>query len=140
MVINVGLGLGEGVVSGTVEVDQVHVSKHQPAEGLEFRYLVGDKRACIVLDRRTGWGTTMEDTLFHQRLRPALEYSDLRDLVRTAVQLDGIYAQPLDIEFSFEDGSLQVLQARPIASFEQALAETVRDYPLSVSVARKEAS
>jgi hypothetical protein len=131
MVINVGLGLGEGVVSGTVEVDQVHVSKEHGVDPPRFRYTVGDKRERIVFDARSGSGTRKEETLYHQRLRPALEYADLVDLVQAATRLEDAYGHPLDVEFAFEGDSLQVLQARPIAVFERSLLETLHDQPLA---------
>jgi phosphohistidine swiveling domain-containing protein len=133
MVINVGLGLGEGVVSGTVEVDHVVVSRETAVEEdpLRVHYVVGDKSSRIVFDRRTGSGTRREETLYHQRLRAALEYSDLRDLVRAAARLERTYGFPLDIEFAFEEDALYILQVRPIVAFQNALRETVEHAPLA---------
>ena len=67
---------------------------------------MGDKSSRIVFDRRTGSGTRREETLYHQRLRPALEYTDLGELVRAAARLEQTYGYPLDIEFAFEDDAL----------------------------------
>jgi phosphohistidine swiveling domain-containing protein len=140
MVINVGLGLGEGVVSGTVEVDHVVVSRETDLmeDPLRFHYLVGDKSSRIVYDRGAGSGTRREETLYHQRLRPALEYSDLCELVRAAARLERTYGYPLDIEFAFEDDALYILQARPIVAFQNALRETVEQAPLRAEIARHE--
>jgi pyruvate,water dikinase len=138
MVINVGLGLGEGVVSGTVEVDHVVVSRETDLEDdpLRVRYLVGDKSSRVVFDRRTGSGTRREGTLYHQRLRAALEYSDLGDLVRAAARLERTYGFPLDIEFAFEKDTLYILQVRPIVAFQSALRATVEQAPLAPAVAQ----
>lgn len=137
MVINVGLGLGEGVVSGTVEVDHVVVSRETPLEEdpLRVRYQVGDKSSRIAFDRRTGSGTRREETLYHQRLRAALEYSDLGELVRAADRLERVYGFPLDIEFAFEADSLYILQVRPIVAFQNALRATVEEAPLAPVIA-----
>ena len=139
MVVNVGLGLGEGVVSGTVDVDQVHISKKggPDEDPLRFRYRVGDKREQVVFDARVGLGTRREETLYHQRLRPALEYVELKDLVQTSARLERVYGQPLDIEFAIEDSTLYFLQARPIGVFHAAWQETIDKHPLAKSPARE---
>jgi pyruvate,water dikinase len=138
MVINVGLGLGEGIVSGTVEVDHVVVSRETPLEEdpLRVRYVVGDKSSRIVFDQRAGSGTRREETLYHQRLRAALEYSDLAELVRAAARLERTYGFPLDIEFAFEEDALFILQVRPIVAFQNALRATIEQAPLAPVVAR----
>lgn len=124
MVLNAGLGLGEGVVSGTVEVDQVAITRTPGAMPtmLQFRYTVGDKRHQVVFDRRHGRGTCIEETLYHQRLRPALEYTDLQDLVHAATRLEVALGYPLDVEFALEADRLYVLQARPIVAFQAAVS------------------
>ena len=132
MVINVGLGLGEGVVSGRVAADHVTVSKHGDLtrEALRFRYVTADKRQQVVFDRRTGTGTVLDDTLYHQRLRPALEYVELVELVRVAAELEAAFGLPLDIEFAFDGPQLCILQARPVAPLLAALRETAERFPL----------
>jgi phosphohistidine swiveling domain-containing protein len=131
IVINVGLGLGEGIVSGLVTADQIVVDKESAtAEGpLRFRYITGDKRERVVFNRRSGIGTIREETLYHQRLRPALEYVELAELVRTAVSLEDAYGYPLDIEFSLDDTRLWTLQVRPVAAFMSTIRETLEHYP-----------
>jgi len=134
MVINAGLGLGEGVVSGVVSADQIVVHKEGIRAGkyLRFRYTTRDKAEQVVFDRRTGLGTTLTQTLYHQRLRPALEYIELYELVRIADQLEAAYGYPLDIEFGIEGTKLWILQARPVVTFLGALQETVLNCPLVV--------
>jgi phosphoenolpyruvate synthase/pyruvate phosphate dikinase len=133
MVINVGLGLGEGIVSGTVDVDHVLVAKnHDPARGdLQLRYRVGDKREQVVFDQERGIGTKRQETLYHQRFRAALEYVELCDLVRAASRLEEAFVEPLDVEFALEGQSLFILQARPIPLCDAAWRETLKRYPLS---------
>jgi pyruvate,water dikinase len=132
MVINAGLGLGEGIVSGTVAADHVVVAK----EGdllrgpLRFRYVTADKREQVVFDRRAGVGTSRVECLYHQRLRPALEYVELAELVAVAARLEAAYGYPLDIEFGIEGPRLFILQARPVATFLSLLQETLERHPL----------
>jgi phosphohistidine swiveling domain-containing protein len=131
LVINAGLGLGEGIVSGTVAADEVHVVRPEPGGGpLRLRYRVADKRERVVLDDSLGSGTRRVETLFHQRLRPALEYTELETLVNTVVALDSAFGQPVDVEFALEGPRLWILQARPIPLFRAALAETTQRYPI----------
>jgi pyruvate, water dikinase len=132
LVVNVGLGLGEGVVSGTVEVDQVLVAKTADlATGdLQLRYRIGDKREQVVFDRERGSGTRRVETRYHQRFRAALEYVELCDLVRAAARLEEAFAEPLDVEFAIEGRDLLVLQARPIPLCDAAWRETRSRHPL----------
>jgi len=125
MVINAGLGLGEGVVSGVVDVDEIRVGKEvEDGAPLRLSYVVGDKRERVVPDAEHGSGTRREETLFHQRLRPALEYTEVCELVHAAARLEAIRGQPLDLEFAFEGTTLRILQLRPIPLFRGALAAT----------------
>jgi pyruvate,water dikinase len=132
MVANVGLGLGEGIVSGTVAADHVVVAKEGDLEKgpLRFRYVTADKREQVVFDRRAGVGTSRVECLYHQRLRPALEYVELAELVAVAARLEAAYGYPLDIEFGIEGPRLFVLQARPVATFLSLLRETLERHPL----------
>ncbi|RPJ46990.1 MAG: hypothetical protein EHM19_03530 [Candidatus Latescibacterota bacterium] len=133
MVINAGLGLGEGIVSGVVAADQAVVEKEGDFERdpLRFRYITSDKTEQVVFNARAGSGTVRAETLYHQRLRPALEYVELRELVAAASRLETAYGYPLDIEFGIEGARLWILQVRPVATFAAALRETIERYPLA---------
>lgn len=139
MLINAGLGLGEGIVSGTVAPDQVRVDKRGDLQRgpLRFRYVTSEKREQVVFDERAGTGTTRVATLYHQRLRAALEYAELCELVAVASRLEGRYGYPLDLEFAFEGPRLFVLQARPVPAFQAALRETVERHPLGMTERRQ---
>jgi hypothetical protein len=131
MVINVGLGLGEGIVSGTVAADQIVVAKTDNLQTapLRFRYITADKREQVVFNARAGYGVIRSSTLYHQRLRPALEYVELAELVAIADRLEAAYGHPLDIEFGIEGAKLWILQARPVGTFPALLRETTQQYP-----------
>jgi len=133
MVISVGLGLGEGIVSGIVAADQIVVAKTDNLQSapLRFRYITADKREQVVFDRRSGFGTYRSPTLYHQRLRPAMEYVELAELVAIADRLETAYGHPLDIEFGIEGAKLWILQARPVGTFPALLRETTQQYPFS---------
>jgi len=118
LVINAGLGLGEGIVSGAVAADHIVVAKAADPEAgpLRFRYTTADKREQVVFNGRSGIGTVRVESRYHERLRPALEYVDLSELVRIATRLEEAYGHPLDIEFAVEGARLWILQARPVAA------------------------
>jgi hypothetical protein len=116
MVVNAGLGLGEGIVSGAVAADHVVVSKDDDpfTQPIRFHYVTADKRERVIFDVRRGTGTVRADVLAHQRLRAALEYAELVELVQVATRLEQAYGHPLDVEFGFEDAALRILQVRPV--------------------------
>ncbi|MCD4750608.1 MAG: hypothetical protein K8R59_14655 [Thermoanaerobaculales bacterium] len=132
--INAGLGLGEGIVSGIVAADQITVSKEGDLSSgdLRFTYVTADKQERVVFNRRAGAGTVRTETLYHQRLRPALEYVELCELVRVASRLEAAYGYPLDIEFALEGSRLWILQARPVVTFLAVFQETLERRPLEV--------
>jgi pyruvate,water dikinase len=132
MIINAGLGMGEGIVSGLVGTDQITVLKNFiPGKyPLRFSYITNDKRECIAFDKHSGHGTILTETLYHQRLRAALEYVEIEELVRIALNLENAYGYPLDIEFGIEGTKLWILQARPVATFLATYQNTLEYYPL----------
>jgi pyruvate,water dikinase len=136
MVVNVGLGLGEGIVSGTVAADHVIVSKGESlaTTRLRFRYVTHDKRERVVFDARAGRGTLRSDTLSHQRLRPALEYVELCELVWAAARLESAYRHPLDLEFALEGPALRILQLRPVPAAMALWRETIERPPAKPAV------
>jgi phosphohistidine swiveling domain-containing protein len=136
IVINAGLGLGEGIVSGSVAADNITVSKdiNVETENLHFNYITGDKKEQVLFNSSTKIGTIRQQTLYHQRLRPALEYFELCELVKIAVSLEKAYGYPLDIEFGIENSKLWILQVRPVTIFQSVLKETTKHYPLDLNL------
>ncbi len=132
LMISVGLGLGEGIVSGRAAADLITVVKDQgpDRDPVHFNYLTNDKPEQVVFDQRQGRGTCLAETLYHQRLRPALEYTELCEVTRKAITLEAAYGYPLDIEFALEGDRLWLLQARPIATIQAESQTTLDRYPL----------
>ena len=67
------------------------------------RSLVSLDRGRDLGDERVGQGTVRVATPAHRRLRPALDYPALRQLVEVAMRLEGASGHPIDIEFGFEE-------------------------------------
>jgi pyruvate,water dikinase len=97
---------------------------------VHFNYLTNDKPRQMVFDTRQGRGTCLVDTLYHQRLRPAIEYTELCEIARAALALESAYGYPLDMEFAFEEERLWLLQARPITAILAEHRATATDHPL----------
>ncbi|MGE3840965.1 MAG: PEP/pyruvate-binding domain-containing protein [Vicinamibacterales bacterium] len=130
MVIDVGLGLGEGVVSGRIGTDHIVVEKKSIDEdALRFRYVTGDKRQRLVFAEGPPPGLLLEKTAAHQRLRSALEYIELYELVHAARALERWYRYPLDIEFAFDGCDLRILQVRPVPGMLNVWWETRDRFP-----------
>ncbi|MBI9071320.1 MAG: hypothetical protein JEY94_06960 [Melioribacteraceae bacterium] len=134
IIINAGLGLGEGIVSGTAASDQITVVKEGDLENspLNFNYITADKQEQVVFDKTVGTGTRIEATLYHQRFRPALEYVEICELVKLAIKLESEYGYPLDIEYAIEGSKIWIMQVRPVATFLSAYKETVEKFPLLI--------
>ena len=132
IVVNAGLGLGEGVVSGLVATDMITIVKNAAPDDLSLRinYITNDKTTQVVLDKRRGGDTRVVPTLYHQRMRPALEYLELAELVSKALRLEKVYGYPLDLEFAVEGVKVWLLQARPIGIHAGYLRETLAHHPL----------
>jgi phosphoenolpyruvate synthase/pyruvate phosphate dikinase len=73
------------------------------------------------------------ECVYHQRLRPALEYVELCELIRLAARLEAAYGYPLDMEFGIEGTRLFILQVRPVATFLSVLRETLERFPLAIA-------
>ncbi len=130
MVLNAGLGLGEGVVSGLSEVDLVLIDRPRTKPGtLKLDYKVADKRHRVTLAAGTSRRTRVSEVPYHQRLRPALEFVEIEELVATAQKLETALRHPLDIEFAFEGSHLHILQVRPVPVFHASLTSPLLQPP-----------
>ncbi len=109
--IDASYGLGEALVSGLVDADLYRLDK---ATGAELEVRVGAKaRAIRPLPEG---GTTMEDVPEADRGRRCLDAEALTALLELALRVESLQGQPQDIEWGIEDGTVWLLQARPITS------------------------
>jgi len=109
-VINANYGLGESVVSGMVSPDS----------------FVVDKVSRTILERKIGkkerstWLGDDGGTYEKQAPDPArlcLSDGQVLSLTDTLVKVEAYYQKPIDIEWAFSDGTLYLLQARPITTY-----------------------
>ncbi|WP_330230705.1 PEP-utilizing enzyme [Nocardia sp. NBC_00508] len=109
-VVAAALGLGEGVVAGTVDCDTYFVDRGTRV--ITSRVVV-DKHSRVT-PSRGGAGTTVED-LGTPVTAASLSDPQILELADTAGELADRFGTPQDIEFAYTpDGRLHLLQARPV--------------------------
>lgn len=109
-VFDANYGLGESVVSGEVEIDHFTVNKEN---GLILSQEIAEKSMKIVA-RPDGLGTLEVSLDDGERLAPCLSAAQVRELSALLRQVERLYGYPQDIEWGFADGTLWLLQSRPI--------------------------
>ncbi|HEX8743236.1 MAG TPA: PEP/pyruvate-binding domain-containing protein [Thermoleophilaceae bacterium] len=107
-----GLGLGEGVVEGTVATDSFRLDR--TAETVEHEIAVKSTR--VVRDP-SGRGTAVEDVDGDEARRPALSDERVREVARLALHVAERRGAPQDVEWALDPGGVvRLLQARPITA------------------------
>jgi pyruvate,water dikinase len=110
IVIEAAYGLGEGVVSGVVDVDRYYVDKF---DGSVSSVHVG-KKAFMVKQHSSGKGTSIVPVESDLRGVPCLAKDDIR--ANIALALEAHYALSQDIEFGIANGKVSILQTRPVTT------------------------
>lgn len=110
IVIEAGYGLGEGVVSGVVDVDRYYVDK---IDGSVSSVHIG-KKAFMVKQNSSGKGTSIVPVESDLRDVPCLTKDDIR--TKIAMALEEHYALSQDIEFGIANGKVSILQTRPVTT------------------------
>ncbi|HEX5608555.1 MAG TPA: PEP/pyruvate-binding domain-containing protein [Solirubrobacterales bacterium] len=110
-------GLGEGVVSGVANADEYL----WPAAGDEQATIAN--KDVQVIRAESGIGTTEAAVPKTMRDERALSPAQVAEVVKTARAIAAGSGKPMDVEFSYAEGQLHVLQARPITSLPLPAAE-----------------
>jgi len=111
-VVVAGYGVGEGVVQERVGVDHFFVNQMTSL----IRTELGTKSEKLELNPSTGSGVIQSPVSPELAQKPCLSDTQLRQLVAIGAQIESIFQAPQDIEGTFtEDGTLYILQSRPIA-------------------------
>ena len=116
VMINAAWGLGEAIVGGQVTPDTVVVEK---ATGAITTQQITEKDVMTV---RTQSGTHEEAVSADRRAQAVLSPAQAAELARIGVQIEGLYGQPMDIEWALHDGHVSVVQARPITALPEPAA------------------
>ncbi len=125
LIVNAGFGLGEAIVSGEVTPD-TYVLDRESLEVKETR--LGTKEVMVVPD--DGQRTTTLDVPEARRGEPALSEALLGELGALGVRVEEHFGGvPQDIEWAVADGTVWLLQARPITNLPPAPLRDVRWEP-----------
>ena len=112
-------GLGETVVQGAVNPDELYLYKPNLAAGRPaiLRKTLGAKALRMVFSsgEKAGHSTTTVDVEEADRRRFSISDAEAHELARYAVTIEKHYGRPMDIEWGRDgiDGKLYILQARP---------------------------
>jgi len=107
-VINASFGLGEAIVSGAVEPDEIVVD-HLKSEIVSLK--TGSKSLKIIPQQ--GGGTVQVPV---SEPRQALTDTQILELAGIGQKIAGYYTDPQDIEWAVAGGKFFILQSRPITS------------------------
>ncbi|MDX8152752.1 PEP/pyruvate-binding domain-containing protein [Patulibacter brassicae] len=118
LLVNASWGLGEAVVSGITTPDQL-VVEHGSWRVLDR--VIGGKEVEVVRDPETGRGTIERDVEPERRARPALDDERAAELARLGARVAEHYGSPQDVEWALADGTLVLLQARPVTGVDFSL-------------------
>jgi rifampicin phosphotransferase len=109
-VINANFGLGESVVGGQVTPDQYIIDKTN-LKILEKK--LGTKESTIILSK-TG-GVIAEKIIGSEQF--CLSDNQIMEITNMAKKIETVFNKPMDLEWTFANNNLFLLQARPITSW-----------------------
>ena len=109
-VINAVFGLGEGLVSGSLNADQFILKDNILAS------VLAEKTHRMGLNAQENGGVVMESVPLEKQLQPTLTEQQIRSLGKILNTLADEFGQPQDIEFALKNGSIYLLQTRPITT------------------------
>jgi pyruvate,water dikinase len=113
LTIVAGYGLGEGVVSGSVETDTYHLGN----SGADISSEISPKRTQIRINPNGTGGTRIARVRSEMVDRPVLSESNLLELRKEGAKIHRQYQCPQDIEWGYDcRGRLFIMQARPVTS------------------------
>jgi pyruvate,water dikinase len=112
MVIEAVFGLGEGLVSGMVTPDHYVVDRKS---GAVVNELISVQSIAVLHDVHNG-GTRHVELSEAEGGERVLDVGELQDLRTTGLRVEACLGSPQDIEWSFRDGELLLLQSRPITT------------------------
>ncbi len=110
VLINASWGLGESIVSGVVTPDTFVVSK---AGMMIVAAEIGDKD---VMTAPVAGGVGEIDVPAPLRVQPSITDEQAVELANLAVELEARMGWPVDIECAYYEGTLYLLQCRPITT------------------------
>jgi len=117
--IEAAWGLGEAVVSGAVTPDN-YVIDRETGEVLETT--VAEKKVMHVRDTETG-ETVEREVPPEKRTERVLSDEELDELLEMGELIEGYYGDPQDVEWAISDGTVYLLQSRPITTIDESATQ-----------------
>ncbi|WP_440010317.1 pyruvate, water dikinase [Halomicrococcus sp. SG-WS-1] len=115
IIIEAAWGLGEAVVSGSVSPDNYVVDR---ASGATEEVTIADKKVMHVKDSETG-ETVEREVSDDRREERVLSKDDIDRLVELGEEVEDHYGTPQDVEWAIVDGTVYMLQSRPITTIDE---------------------
>ncbi|RBI58854.1 phosphoenolpyruvate synthase [halophilic archaeon] len=115
IIIEAAWGLGEAVVSGSVSPDNYVVDR---ASGATEEVTIADKKVMHVKDSETG-ETVEREVSDDRREERVLSDDDIDRLVELGEEVEDHYGTPQDVEWAIVDGTVYMLQSRPITTIDE---------------------
>jgi len=106
LVIEAGWGLGEAVVSGAITPDMYAVNR---ADTSTVDVYISDQNKALGQD---GWYEIMPEKIHQQKLNT----TQITELSRLVMRLEDHYGHPADVEWAIQNGTLYIVQCRPITT------------------------
>ena len=124
--IAANLGLGESVVGGIVTPDTYVVDRFDPDRPNILSKSVAKKTSAIWLDKTTG-GTIEKPN--EDPSAQALSDEQILDVAQLVAKVEDSRddGTPVDTEWAFSDGTLYLLQARPVTAYIPLFPEMITD-------------
>ncbi len=127
IVIGAAWGLGESVVSGSVNTDDLVVAK---IDGHVISRQVADKALMTV---PVDGGTEERPVPDVRRRQPVLDDPGAAELARLGVRIERHFGAPQDIEWVRSGRAFTILQSRPITALPLPEADPPSEWPVPVS-------
>lgn len=118
LVIEGVFGLGEGIVSGTIEPD-TYIFDKESGEMTSKR--LGKKKVTFIKDEN---GKTIQEPVpTEKQEEQVFNESELNELFKHGRNIEEHYDWPQDIEFALEKGKVYIVQSRPVTTLEKEMKE-----------------
>ncbi|XP_055939759.1 uncharacterized phosphotransferase YvkC-like [Argiope bruennichi] len=112
--ITANYGLGETVVSGSVEPDTFIIRKEMSGKLKLAEVIVGAKHQKIIM--QDSGGTVLEDLDENSRNESCLSEEIVLRLAKLSLKIEKYYKSTRDIEWGFLDNEIYMLQSRPVTN------------------------
>lgn len=109
--IEAGFGIGEGIVSGTVEVDSYELNRFGE---IITKDIAKKETAVRFTPEKDGEKIGIREVSKDLQDKPCLTDGQIKELFNLVLEIEAKFNYPVDIEWAIKDGKLYLLQARPI--------------------------